>query len=207
MNKNEALGILFSCAELYKQNLANKNVLFICVDKNNKIHMMETVFLPTAFLHLTGVKFEQGRELSAREFFKKCLNKRLSVDEFEMSRDGTTEQKLRVLPMLFRKNLSATMMGDFCEKRLVLVTEKLVGGVNGCLGFVCSSNSRFYVPNTSLNIDIRNSISNQKRIISIYTKPKAETLYSECVYKAKNIDFTEITLPEEYQYLIGLHKI
>ena len=201
MKKEEALKVLFSCAEMYQKNLIDKNLLFICMDKNKRISTLCAGFSTTGFLHLTGVKFERGKELSAGSFFDKCLKQRLSVMEFEMANDGTTDKKLQVLPILIRANLSATIMGDFSARTPLLVTDKLAGGVKGCMGFIYDARTGYYVPNTVLNLDIRTYISNQQRIIATYRKSKTEGKYSELVYAAKKVNWEKIDFPEEYNYL------
>lgn len=97
------------------------------MDKHKNSSILEVQFLTTGFMHLTGVKFPKEK-VTAGAFFDKCMNRRLNPDEFEMAADGTTEMKLKILPMLFRKNLSANMVGDFSARTPVLVTEKLAGG-------------------------------------------------------------------------------
>lgn len=200
MNKSEARKILFECAELYRDNLIDKNILFLYADKHKRISTLETQFLTTGFLHLTGVKFGE-RRMAAGSFFDKCMNKRLEIDEFELASDGTTEMKLRILPVLFRKNLSANMVGDFSARTPVLVTEKLAGGVKGCMGFVYDQESGYYAPNTILNLDIRTYITNQQRIVATFRKTKKAATYTEMVYLAKKINMNELRFPEKYLYL------
>lgn len=151
-------------------------------------------------MHLTGVKFKKKR-LSASEFFDKCINKSSPIEEFEMASDGTTEMKLNILPLLFDKNLSANMVGDFSARTPVLVTEKLAGDVKGCIGFVYDTKYRFYVPNTVLNLDIRTYITNQQRLIATFRKQKNDDVYQEIVYLAKKIDWEHLRFPEPHAYL------
>lgn len=200
MDKNKARKILFECAELYKDNLINRNLLFLCLDKHKNISALEVAFSATGFMHLTGVKFKEQR-LSAGKFFDKCISKRLSIEEFEMASDGTTEMKLNILPLLFVKNLSANMVGDFSARTPVLVTEKMAGGVKGCIGFVYDTKYRFYVPNTVLNLDIRTYITNQQRIIATFRKQKNDEVYQEIVYLAKKIAWEQLCFPKSHAYL------
>lgn len=118
-----------------------------------------------------------------------------------MAVDGTTERKLQVLLLLFAKNLSATMVGDFSARTPLLMTDKLAGGVKGCMGFVYDSAIGYYAPNTVLNLDIRTYIHNQQRVIVTYKKRKSDNHYSEIVYAAKKIDWDKVKLPDEYSYL------
>lgn len=201
MKKEEALKILFKSAQLYKENLVNNNLLFICMDKHKRTSSLTIQFATTGFLHLTGVKFNDRKSMSSGEFFDKCLKRRLSLDEFELAKDGTTEKKLQILPLLFSKNLSATIVGDFSARTPVLVTDKLVGDVKGCIGFVYEQTTGFYAPNTVLNLDIRTYISNQLRIIATYRKKKTDSGYEEIVYAAKKIDWEKIKYPQGFEDL------
>lgn len=201
MKKEEALKILFKSAQLYKENLVNNNLLFICMDKHKRTSSLTIQFATTGFLHLTGVKFNDRKSMSSGEFFDKCLKRRLSLDEFELAKDGTTEKKLQILPLLFSKNLSATIVRDFSARTPVLVTDKLVGGVKGCIGFVYERTTGFYAPNTVLNLDIRTYISNQLRIIATYRKKKTDSGYEEIVYAAKKIDWEKIKYPQGFEDL------
>lgn len=201
MKKEEALKILFKSAQLYKENLVNNNLLFICMDKHKRTSSLTIQFATTGFLHLTGVKFNDRKSMSSGEFFDKCLKRRLSLDEFELAKDGTTEKKLQILPLLFSKNLSATIVRDFSARTPVLVTDKLVGDVKGCIGFVYEQTTGFYAPNTVLNLDIRTYISNQLRIIATYRKKKTDSGYEEIVYAAKKIDWEKIKYPQGFEDL------
>lgn len=200
MNKSEAQKVLFECAELYKNNLIDYNLLFLCAGKNRKMNALEMQFSTTGFLHLTGVKFP-GKKIPARAFFDKCINRRLSLAEFDLALDGTTELKLKILPMLFQKNLSASMIGDFSARTSLLVTEKLAGGIKGCMGFVRDEGTGYYVPNTVLSLDIRKYIKNQQRVLVTLRKRKITRTYSEIAYVAKKVEWDQFEFPEKYMYL------
>lgn len=206
MKKEDALKILFDCAQLYKTNLVDKNLLLICADKHGRTSALCVQFVTSGFLHLTGVKFINAPRLTAGEFFDKCLKKRLSLNEFDLATDGTTGMKLQVLPMLFAKNLSANIVGDYSARAPLLVTEKLAGGVRGCMGFVYDEQTGYYAPNTILNLDIRTYIKEQLRVIATFRKRKADEKYSEVVYLAKKVAWEKISFPPEYKYIQELIK-
>lgn len=96
----------FACAPLYKENLVDKSLLFITTDKHKSVHCLEVTFDISNFLHMTGFKLRKP-SINARHFFNLCYDKRLTEADFEFSADGTTEMKMRVLPSLMKKNLSA----------------------------------------------------------------------------------------------------
>ena len=206
MDKKEALKILFLCADQYQNNLVNKNLLLMCANSSmNKVVAVEMQFETKNFLHLTGVKFKTGKRLPPDTFYTWCLTRRLSLNDFELAEDGTTEQKLSILlPIVSSASLSANMIGDYNARRPALFTEKLVGGVRACVGFVYDKARKCYVPNTVLNIDMRDNITNRLRIIAAFRKSRKVEQYAEVVYKAKKIDWLKIKFPKEYEYLIEL---
>ncbi len=52
MKKEEALKIILACADKFQKNLVNKNLLFICADKNRNISTMEVAFVKGNYLHI-----------------------------------------------------------------------------------------------------------------------------------------------------------
>lgn len=204
MDKTTALKIIFECAKKYETNFLNKNVLFICSSNAEKITFMEATFLAQNFLHMTGVKFEKNKELQPKVFYNLAVSKRLSTKHFLMNTDGTTELKLKVLPMLLSPNMSAKMIGDYNTYNPKLVTEKLVGGIKGCMGFVLDKETHFYAPNTVLCADIRDYITNQRQILAVLKKNITDRNYEELVYMSKASK--TINIPKPFEYLNNYFK-
>ena len=101
--------------------------------------------------------------------------------------------KLSVLPQVMNIHKVAKMVGDYDFTKSILFTEKIVGTVTACIGFVRDGN--YYYPNTTLREDIRTVIlSPQKRIIAIFSKQKNEQKYKDCTYTAKDIIFDSIKI-------------
>jgi hypothetical protein len=198
LTKEKAISIIIECACKYRDNLADRSLLFVCSDKEYHITTLEVSFDASNYLHLTGCKVRDG--ITASDFYNRCLNHKLSENDFELSRDGTAELKLQVLPLLITKNLSANAIGDYTASNPKLYTEKLAGSIKGCMGFVRTKTGR-HVPNTVLNIDMRKYISNQLRVLATYRKKKKDDCYEELVYKAKNVDWSDIVYPEKYGYI------
>lgn len=217
-DKRSALSVILKAAEEYEKNLRDNNLLFVLCDKHKKISYFEVEFNSGNFMHLTGTRFsneykailmQQDEErynektdiTYANKFYEKCLNKRMSVDDFEFAEDGTTPLKLDVLPALMKKNLSANSVGDFSARTVKLYTDKIAGNSKGCMGFIHDRGSDKNIPNTVLKSDIRDCASEYKRILITYRKKKSETHYNEIVYVAKKIEWDKIVFPEEYSYL------
>ena len=203
MEKKDALRMIFQCADLYQKNLCDQMILVISVNNSmNKTFATEILFERTNFMHLTGVKFKNGKYSAPDTFYHLCLSRRLSLNDFELAQDGTTEQKLLVLPSIVGSgNLAANMIGDYYDRRPTLITDKLAGNIRGCVGIVYDTKRKNYAPNTILNLDMRLSVTNKQRIIATYRKHKLDKQYTELVYKAKKIDWTKIKYPDPYQYI------
>lgn len=191
MTKNEALKILFETAPLFKNRLCFTNLLFIFGAKQNPQYI-ETLFLPKHYKHLTGVK--DVNPISAENFFSLCFDKRLSPTHFELAPDGTTELKLTVLEHLMKIDYNANLIGDYNNAKPLLCTDKIVGGVASCIGFI--EENGIYIPNTALNENIDNVIKMpRQRILATLKKEKAADKYSTICRLGKNVEFTDIILP------------
>ena len=200
MTKKEALGIVFSCAPLYKENLVDQSLLFVTTDKHKEVHCLEVTFDTSNFLHMTGFKLRKPG-ITARHFFNLCYDKRLTESDFDFASDGTTEMKMRVLPSLMKKNLSAKMLGDYNLYQPKLYTDKLAGSLSACMGFVRDGGNGRFVPNTVLEGDIRTKVKHADRIILTYRKKRSDAQYAEIVFQAKKVVWEKIALPDEYSYL------
>lgn len=179
----------------------NRSLLFVTMDKHKCLDTVEVFFTKHNFLHLTGLKVDRSN-ISAKRFFDMCINKKLSINDFNFADDGTTDLKLLVLPFLISKNLKADSIGEFNESGVDLYTEKLVGGVKGCIGVRADKLTGLLVPNTVLNKDIRECTKQPRaRIIVTYRKNDSDKAYSEIVYTAKKIEWAKIQFPAMYSYL------
>lgn len=199
MDKSECLKRAFESADLYKRNLLNKHILILFQESPNKIGSIEVTFTSANFLHLTGILFTKGNELSPADFFTHCVERRLSIDSIDLKPDGTTEQKMTVLPLLLTPNLSAKMLGTYKGGRIKLVTDRLAGGIAGSIGFV--EDAGFYHPNTVLKGDIRDSIDKPMRVMAVFRKDVLSDRYEECTYIAKKVDLNKLPIPDKFKYL------
>lgn len=215
MTKEKALKIILEAAKRYRDNLINNNLLFISSDKHKRITVMETVFYSSSFLHLTGIELSKkyinkisgnknlGKQSTANFFFNDCIDNKLTLEDFDFDANGQAVLKLDVILNVLTKNTSAKMYGEYNNSILhnLLCTEKMIGNVNFCLGFVKTGSRNIYVPNTLLKEDIRNMVSQYGRIIAIYKKETNDKTYSNIIYLAKGIDLKEYNYPKEYEYL------
>ena len=146
MRKEEAMRILTSCAKQYSSNLVNRNLLFL-FSADSTVSFIKALFLPKHFLHLTGVEL-LSPGMGASDFYRSCLSSQLSPGYLKLARDGTTEMKLSVLPTIMNIQKTAKMVGEYDMTKTRLFTEKIIGTVTACLGFVREGD--YYIPNTVL---------------------------------------------------------
>lgn len=203
--KAQAISVIVDCARKYHDELENRSLLFVCLNKHKKVVCFEFFFFARNFRHLTGVDIntlDSDELASSTNFYEKCLSRKLSPDDFEFRADGTTFLKLQVLPKIISKNLSAKMIGDFISNKPKLYTEKLAGGQTGCMGFRRDADTGKHIPDTVLNEDIRNLVAERVRVIAVYRKRQEEKQYSELTYVAKkDVDWASTTYPQEYNYI------
>ena len=198
-SKKDALSIIFRCADQYKQELLNHSLLLLCAPKNRQIYPLELTFDASNFQHLTGLQTNHNK-IPPKDFFEKCISRRLTENDFRFAEDGTTPLKLQVLPMLTTKNISANMVGDYDGNNPKLITDKLAGNIQGCMGFIQISSGR-YIPNTVLKGRTDDFSKKTDRILIIYRKRTTEEKYQEIVHIARKIDWNKIKLPDEYSDL------
>lgn len=180
--KREALQTIIRCAKLYEEKVRDKTLLVVIGNEKNFTY--EEMYFPKAnFLHLTGAKVK----ISATHFYKMAVKAKLGLNDFEFNNDGTTRLKLNVLPELL--GMSVNMYAAYNGTRPKLYTEKLLGNIRGCLGFIKSKEfGDFYVPNTTLETDMRNECEECKRVLFILRRNKSDNVYSELIYSAKKVN-------------------
>ena len=200
MQKEDAIRIMVECAECYRDELVNRNLLFV-FGTLQTADQFETAFLPRHFLHLTGVGIARGA-ISSSEFYDRCIHKRLRSSDFDLPEDGIADMKLAVLPQLMHIYRTAKMVGDYDNTKSLLYTEKMAGNISACMGFV--RENHFYVPNTALREDIRDITRRpQKRVLAVFRKAIKDSFYTEMCYIAKGIDSAQIRLLPEIKHRIS----
>ena len=185
MDKAQAIRVITQCAKTYNAELNNKNILFVYME-DYWLHALECTFLPRHFLHLTGVQFSG----SSSNFLRLCIEHKLSPQQISLASNGTTEMKLQVLPEMVNIHKTARMIGPYDHSKVMLYTEKLIGSVRGCMGFVADGN--YYVPNTVLREDIRHITRGCKCMIATFVKDIDQLFYSEASYSTAGLIINDI---------------
>lgn len=117
-------------------------------------------------------------------FYRKCVENKLSTDEFQFKRDGTTQLKLEALP---------TLLG---------ITKIIIGGVNFCLGL--SQEDNVYVPSSALLEDIKKLTDAPSQVLAILEKDFDTDIYFTVKHVAKGVNFKEVNLPQDIASMINL---
>ncbi len=190
MNKKKAISIIVGAAKQYHEKLEDQKVLFAYEMPSNIrsqleaggeiIHLCfyEVAFHRSNFLHLTGVIINNHFVKSSIHFYQKCLEGRLSENDFEMAKDGSTDQKLDVLRTMMDIKKTASMIGDFTGYGPKLYSEKIAGNTFACMGFMKDKYSQLNVPNTLLKKDVRDITSKpQQKIFLIMSKKYSDDKY------------------------------
>lgn len=191
MENAQAIRLITQCAAIYQAELNQKNVLFLYAS-DHKIHALECCFLPRHFLHLTGVRFSG----TSSNFLRLCVEHKLSPQQISLASNGTTEMKLQVLPEMVSIHKTARMIGAYDQSKVLLYTEKLVGSVRGCMGFVTDGD--YYVPNTVLREDIRKVTRGCKSVIAIFVKDIKQSFYANVSYNSAGTVLADIVQAEEF---------
>ena len=221
MDKRRAIQIMTKAAQLYKEHLEDQKVMFLYgvpseINKQllagtkilSSMEKYEVVFHRGNFLHLTGVKLNKKEVSSAIHFYEKCLDKRLTENDFSLAKDGSAGQKLDILESMMGIKRCATMIGEFSDRGPMLFTEKVAGNVRGCIGFIKDRNTKLNVPNTLLKKDIRDITRKpMQKIYAILSKNYTADKYTQVEKLDKDIDLKKCHFIEEIENIISRDSI
>lgn len=198
---------VLNCAKQYQQRLLNKKLIIIYREKrDNVIRYIEVVFHERNYQHLTGLELidKNGDVLhnQSMNFYRKCVENKLSVDELRFKLDGTTQLNLEALPVLMDITKITKITGDYNNIRPYLFVDKVIGGVNFCLGL--SRDDNVYVPSSALLEDIKRLTEAPSQVLAILEKDVDADIYSIIKHVAKGLNLSNITLPQEINAMIDL---
>ena len=212
MDKRRITSIITESAKLYHENLEDKKILFVYavpseiykqLDSSHysglEMSFYEVAFHSSNFLHLTSVKVNERSVKSAKHFYQKCIDGRLTDDDYVTSKDGSTDQKLSVLKDMMNIRKTASMIGEFSDMGPKLYSEKVAGNIFACIGFVQDKYTGLNVPNTLLRKDIRDITSKpQNKIFAVLSKEYSQKAYSKIDRLDKRIKLSSIKGIENY---------
>lgn len=205
--KEDARRRVLNCANQYQQKLLNKKMIIIYRERqDNEIHYIEVIFHEKNYQHLTGLELVDKDGVLLRNqslnFYRKCIEKKLGLEDFQFGKDGTTHLKLAALPVLMDITKITKITGDYNNVRPYLFVDKVIGGVNFCLGL--SKEDNVYVPSSALLEDIKKLTNKPSQVLAIIEKGIDQNLYSTVKHVAKGLNLNNIMLPKEINDMINL---
>ena len=207
--KEDAKRIVLNCAKQYQQRLLNKKMIIIYRErKDNTIQFIEVAFYKKNYQHLTGLELvdKNGNVIQHQSvnFYRKCVENKLGIDEFRFKTDGTTQLKLLALPVVMDIAKITKITGDYNNVRPYLLVDKVMGGVNFCLGL--SKEKDTYVPSSALLEDIKKLTDTPSQVLAILEKDKGENVYKTVKHVAKGLNLNNLLLPDEINTMVNLEK-
>lgn len=205
--REDARRRVLNCAKQYQKKLLNRKLLIIYREcQSNEIHYIEVVFYERNYQHLTGLELidKDGNVLKhqAINFYRKCVENKLGLDEFKFKEDGTTHLKLEALPVLMDVTKITKITGDYNDVRPYLLVDKVMGGVNFCLGLY--KEDKAFVPASALLEDIKKLTNAPSQVLAIFEKEIGAEIYFNVKHVTKGLNLHNINLPDEIQNMISL---
>lgn len=174
--------------------------------KDNKVRYIEVGFYERNYQHLTGIELidSDGKVVhhQAVNFYRKCIENKLSIDEIQFKSDGTTHLKLMALTALMDVTKITKITGDYNNIRPYLYVDKVMGGVNFCLGLTKEDSE--YVPSSALLEDIKRLTDAPSQVLAILEKDVGSDIYETIRHVAKGLNLRGIQLPDEIKSMIDL---
>lgn len=207
--KEEARKKVLNCAKEYQKKLLNKKFIIIYREReDNCIHYIEVIFYKRNYQHLTGIELidEKGNVVhhQADNFYRKCIENKLGLDEFQLKKDGTAHLKLSALSALMDVTKITKITGDYNNIRPYLFVDKVMGGVNFCLGL--SKEENLYVPSSALLEDIKKLTDAPSQVLAILEKEINDDIYRTIKHVAKGLNLHNLALPNEISDKISLEN-
>lgn len=209
---SQARTIAISCVTHYDSLLKDREFIIIYRDiETRQISSIEVVFLSDNYQHLTGLQLldDKGNVIQhcSEYFYKKCISKKLSNSEIGFKPDGTTQLKLEALPAITKFTSITKIIGDSNGNQPYLYVDKLVGGVNLCLGLRVDKDIKKYVPVSALKRNIKDLTKTPSQVLAIFERPyQSEDKYISIKHVAKGLNLNSLTLPVSIKEKISLEK-
>lgn len=190
-DKKKVLNIILSAAKNYDAYLKDRHFLLL-FKSENRISQVEIGFRDSNFLHLTGVQ----SNLSAKKFYERCLNNRLSIKDFSLDKNGKTEQKLQVLPFLHTLPYNNCMIGEFVNSGILIQADYFVGDSKLILSLGFRHTGKIDIPVSLYKGDIRELTNPTNKVLAIFTRLFSEENYNNIAYLSKGISLSDIEIPD-----------
>lgn len=172
----------------YLNTFADKNYILIFEDGKN-LQYIETEFLKTNYLHLTGIE----TKLRPNDFFQRCVDNEISVEDIALRKDGSTELKISILPSLKIMMSCNALIGDYESSHRRLFVDIVVGDTKKLmtLGLTLKATG-YYVPKTLLREDVKTLSNRTRKVIAVYSKNIADEHYCSRTFICSGFPLTRV---------------
>ena len=196
-DKKKAIDVIVNVAENYRKYLQDKVFLIVYLE-NATTKTVEVEFRDNHFLHLTGV----STKLSAKRFYEKCINRKLSQEDFELDKSGKTQQKLLVLPFLHELLYHNCMIGSFINSGICIRADYFVGNTKAVLSVGFRYGKKVDFPVTLYKEDVRKLSQPTNKVLAIFARDYNEKYYRKCTYLSKGQEIDKLPISHEIKALI-----
>lgn len=181
--KKEAVNRITLTAKSYKEKLAGKKFKIIYQENQNTKECI-VIFLPRHFKHLTGVI----SSLSATNFYKVCIDNKLSLDSFNFDRQGHSHMKLAVLPRLPDLLYNPCWIGRSINNDIYINADYFVGDTKCVLSLGIRENEKYDFPITLKNQSIKENVHKEFRVVKVMMQLLSDNNDWQEIYTYENID-------------------
>ena len=176
-DENMALKIILQAAQEYDVRLKNKQFLVVYRGKKGaETHCVGSRAIN--FLHLTGVE----TDMSARQFYAACINKRLSKRDIRVDGKGKVQQKLQVLPYLSALLYHNCMIGDFINSGIFIKADYFIGDTKAVLSVGFRDGRKEDIPVTLYNESVKKLSDPTCKVLAIFRKEYDDPKFDICTY-------------------------
>lgn len=181
--KQEAIRIITDAAAKYDEHLCGRQFLVVF---EGSIGPESTViaFHDYHFKHLSGAV----ASLSAKVFYSRALEHKLSSNDFSFDRSGNMQRKLAVLPCLHCLLYGGAMRGNFNRSGIRIEADYFIGKTAHRMAVAFRSGKHCDIPVSLYCEDVRRLTNDCKRILAVWRTDKGSANFTENTYCAKGVD-------------------
>lgn len=205
MNK-EITSLILKAYNIYKKECLQKEFLYIFKNKN-KIEGISIEFSMNNFIHLTGIKNYNKKNMLYKLKNNEISSEKIFVDKFTFLKLYNFEKMIEIL-----KNNNLYISEHDSKKSIKLIVDKLVGNENVTLGIGQNKIVGKYFPKSFLieSITTRSKEENIYKVEAIFCKNVKEEKFTNFTYINNNMlktlinneDFKEVVDEKLYKKLV-----
>ena len=173
--KNRVVECAINCAVIYKENFVEYDYL-VCSEAFDGSYYQEIKAEADNYLHLIGV----NTNLSSKEFFQKCINKKLEESDFDFKKQnqseksvkGSVRQKIKALPKML-KMFEKELLAEKNFKKNSISCLFATADADFTIGLVETGRPKSLMRNNQLNKN------RQRPVELVMRKKRGEQFYTE----------------------------